>query len=344
MTGLDSDVVFLDFSQINNFNDTNETAKRVGIISSDEAISDTQWSVDSAHHPVLVLNNHGNSGSTSANERLGTLFWAVGQFENNTLAKRGDRGGAQLQFGQVKTQNFWHLKLSAFAPWASITKKYENWVTGEVVAIGDARRNAGNHYTAATAGTTGATAPTHTTGTVSDGAVDWTWIDSADRTIMEIDEYGRVLYGSGTISQGQFQYVPGISDPDGGSVAIKFKAINNSKLVDLMLLPTTGAGAESSLPYITTSDASGWRLVADSLARVLYAATNTEITFENARFAGYTTAQIEDATHGINTADKFYGKVILNTTTNYHVMASGSGSTATWLNVATGAVLHTPIP
>jgi len=47
------------------------------------------------------------------------------------------------------------------------------WVTGTAVFAGEYRSNAGRVYSAAAAGTTGATAPTHTSGSVSDGTVTW---------------------------------------------------------------------------------------------------------------------------------------------------------------------------
>lgn len=52
------------------------------------------------------------------------------------------------------------------------------WITGEVVAIGDKRINRISsvhcyQYRATTAGTTGASAPVHVAGTVSDGTVSW---------------------------------------------------------------------------------------------------------------------------------------------------------------------------
>lgn len=48
------------------------------------------------------------------------------------------------------------------------------WATATNVELGELRTNAGNLYTAVAAGTTGATAPTHTSGNVSDGGVTWT--------------------------------------------------------------------------------------------------------------------------------------------------------------------------
>jgi hypothetical protein len=54
--------------------------------------------------------------------------------------------------------------------------------------------NNGNYYQTTNGGTTGSTAPTHTTGTVSDGGVDWTFFDGLyekpleDSDILLIDE------------------------------------------------------------------------------------------------------------------------------------------------------------
>lgn len=50
------------------------------------------------------------------------------------------------------------------------------WTTGQVVKAGASRGNGTHCYIAAAAGTCGVTAPTHTTGTVSDGAVPWRYI------------------------------------------------------------------------------------------------------------------------------------------------------------------------
>jgi hypothetical protein len=50
-----------------------------------------------------------------------------------------------------------------------------NWVTATVFGANSYCFNNGNYYQTTAGGTTGATAPTHTTGTVSDGAVNWTY-------------------------------------------------------------------------------------------------------------------------------------------------------------------------
>lgn len=59
---------------------------------------------------------------------------------------------------------------------------YGVWTTGESVSIGARRGYRQNLYVAATAGVAGITPPTHTGGTVSDGTVDWTFVDHTYQT------------------------------------------------------------------------------------------------------------------------------------------------------------------
>ena len=54
-----------------------------------------------------------------------------------------------------------------------LATSYSAWASGVSVTAGDYRTNGIRIYKATTTGTTGATAPTHTSGTVSDGAVSW---------------------------------------------------------------------------------------------------------------------------------------------------------------------------
>lgn len=109
---------------------------------------------------ICVGNNQ--SGGTSAGITIQAVFGGTGQY-NTVVGNTCDDDQAVL------TQNN-SIRV--------ISKSYSNWAAGVVTTVGTYIVNGLNIYRAATAGTTGATAPTHTSGTVSDGAVDWTYFDS----------------------------------------------------------------------------------------------------------------------------------------------------------------------
>lgn len=59
---------------------------------------------------------------------------------------------------------------------------YTAWATGVAITAGLFRYNAGKIYEATSSGTTGATPPTHTSGTVSDGGVNWLYCNTTTGT------------------------------------------------------------------------------------------------------------------------------------------------------------------
>ncbi len=62
------------------------------------------------------------------------------------------------------------------------TTIYQNWITAESVSVGEIRLSASYKYVAVTSGTTGVVSPSHTVGTVSDGGVDWLYVEGFDIT------------------------------------------------------------------------------------------------------------------------------------------------------------------
>ena len=57
-------------------------------------------------------------------------------------------------------------------------KKYDAWVTGTAYSIGDQVFSGNYKYIATSAGTSGVSAPAHVTGVVSDGGVDWLFVEA----------------------------------------------------------------------------------------------------------------------------------------------------------------------
>lgn len=62
------------------------------------------------------------------------------------------------------------------------SKKYNPWVTGQAYTSGDVVFNSFYKYIATTSGTSGASAPAHTSGTVSDGGVSWLYVEQFQNT------------------------------------------------------------------------------------------------------------------------------------------------------------------
>ncbi len=56
------------------------------------------------------------------------------------------------------------------------------WTTGTAYAVGDVVYNSFYKYIATSAGTSGVSAPSHTSGTVSDGGVDWLYVEAFQNT------------------------------------------------------------------------------------------------------------------------------------------------------------------
>lgn len=58
-----------------------------------------------------------------------------------------------------------------------------SWITGQLVQTGDARYRGTHCYRSRSVGNCGATPPTHTSGIVSDGTIDWEYIGERDLTV-----------------------------------------------------------------------------------------------------------------------------------------------------------------
>lgn len=260
MATLDTSVLILDLSQINDFSAPGETTKHIGIVSSDEAVNDTHWNIDSAHHPVVALNNYGTAGSISAASRLATIIWNAGQFSLGAANKLGYRSCALQQFAKSSSGDFWIWHIRSLAPWVSIDGQYEEWASGQVIAsTGIYRSSSVGQYVSASAGTTGATEPTWTSGTMSDGGVDWTYLDSIDRTIISIDQYNRMLIGAGSFTY-TFEHQVGLTDPN-GNYAARWVARGVSKTAEHRLVPTDSGSNQVDMPFFRAQDTVGLRLM-----------------------------------------------------------------------------------
>jgi hypothetical protein len=109
------------------------------------------------------------------NSKQNAVF-TTGAYQRRTIDTAAPTGSKWVRGDFV-----WNSQPSAagYAGWSCVTSGYAvkgAWTTGVAYIIGDWVSNAGNIYRATTAGTSGATAPTHTSGTASDGAVTWLFV------------------------------------------------------------------------------------------------------------------------------------------------------------------------
>ena len=109
-----------------------------------------------------LCTNNNQAGGTSAGIAVQAVFGGTGQFNTVVGNTCDDDQAAPTQNNSIRC----------------LAKSYTAWASGVAVAVGDYRFNGLHIYRSATAGTTGASAPVHTSGTVSDGSVDWTYYDS----------------------------------------------------------------------------------------------------------------------------------------------------------------------
>lgn len=118
----------------------------------------------------------GNTCQNNAKGNAGNSGWRAG------IALQGGFGGV-AQYNTVVgniLDDSQAAPTQTYGIWIGATTAYTAWASGQSIA-GTAnspvyRYNGAVLYKASASGTTGATAPTHTTGSVSDGGVTWTFV------------------------------------------------------------------------------------------------------------------------------------------------------------------------
>ncbi len=142
----------------------------------DRIVSNTAWNTN---------NNWTVRESTSPNT------WNF--LENSTT--QGALKDYMRFYGVKNNQIYLHSTPSSSDAGDTITFEYitnswirpQTWMAGLTVSQGDACWYNGNRYTAGAAGTTGATPPTHTSGSVSDGVIDWAYVANYGYTSIVAD-------------------------------------------------------------------------------------------------------------------------------------------------------------
>lgn len=241
MAAMPAGVMFLDLSGLNGYSSPGNTAKRVGIFARDTAPDDSAWQIVSGHNAGLQFNNFGTSGSTSAAERVQAIIYSSGMFASGT---QGYREMAEVVLKQATGNDFWEWNWNSMAPWLAIAANYEYWATGVAATSGVTYVLSDfKIYVAASTGTTGSTAPTHSSGTVSDGGVSWTFVRNTSSAILSLDEFGRIRSNAGVATTDLLSLKQSNQDPATSCVAtIQAKATAGTpRFVQLVMNPTNGA-------------------------------------------------------------------------------------------------------
>ena len=344
LESLDTDVLIHDLSRINSYSSAGESTKRVGIIAQDEPVNDSAWNIDSGYHAVLVTNNFGTETTAGGSgvRGFGSWFWGRGHhtkgYALGNIQKRGDRYMGKAQFGNFDG-DYWAWKLACIAPW--VAQDYDHWFPTEPdIEIGDYRASSVGIYVASSAGTCGSTEPTHTSGTVSDGGVDWDYVDAFDRGLYAIDEYNRIRVGNPTSGYSlAFRVSP--VDPD-GNFSAAFEARGVSKNAQLRLVPTDSSGDLDPQPYFFAQSTVGLRVFDSTATAELARFTDSGFLLNIAHFGAETATNLADVGHAINTASKYAGRIVRDSTNNKLVMASGAAAADTWDNIADGSTEYSP--
>lgn len=205
-------------------------------------------SFNTASANICVGNNQAiltNSASTGAGIAIQAVFGGAGQY-NSVFANTLDDD----QTTMTQTQG---LRVMSMA--------YTAWTSGETVAINAYRYNGLNIYRSTTAGICGATAPTHTTGTVSDGVVSWIYLNTAlvqCQTAYNI--IGKQLYGRSVVGDYLYQQVAlnsNVELPDttnlGSNELDSYTFRMRAKAAGLLHILFNGGGDNGSIDYDLTA-------------------------------------------------------------------------------------------
>lgn len=253
--------VLHDESQINAWNTAGFRQKTVGYAEGedDSAVNDFQQVISSGHNAALNLDNRGTASSSSGQLGVAMVQWSRGRLTKQTN-ENGFRALARVEFSKIPGVNKWWYLLRRGVPWAA--NSWEYWYTGKSYTTGDHVLTATGVYVAASTGTTGATEPSHTTGTVSDGGVSWTVvIPNLDSGIFGIDQHGQIFTNTSPVDAVVAYLKADKYSPGGGQANLYIEADGTAQNALLRLRPTNSSGSVSVQPVILAQDGVGLRFM-----------------------------------------------------------------------------------
>ncbi|MCM3411453.1 glycoside hydrolase family 55 protein [Metabacillus litoralis] len=125
------------------------------------------------------------------------------------------------------------------------------WITGTAYKKGDLVLNNGNIYQSEGDGTSGATAPTHTTGSASDGTVSWAFKEAQTNSINKAEKhlFKQGTYGSWIVDKCWFEGSHTAVEFNGGTM----NSIKDSNVASSAFVIKATAGAYLTMDTVTTA-------------------------------------------------------------------------------------------
>lgn len=336
--------ILVDDSGINAWNTSGFRQKMVCIAAEgndDSAVNDLQAGISSGHNACFFLDNRQSASSTSGQLGIAMVMWTNKRFTKEAN-QNGMRGLSRIEWSNLSSTDRWFYTLRRMVPW--VAREYELWYSGKSYAAGSYIINGSVVYSTAAGGTAGASQPVHTTGSASDGGITWTVvIPNIDSSVFSVDQHGQIATNTSP-TEGVVAYLKADRHSVGGTgqADVYVEADGISKHAALRLRPTDGsAAAVTNLPFFIAQDGVGVRLVSNGAVRSFFTATDTNLTLDNTRVVNVAAADIASAANAINTANKFEGKIIRDSTNRRLYTARGSGATDPW-DLADGTAAVTP--
>lgn len=195
----------------------------------------------SGHHPAIYLNNFGTAGTTSGDRRYSTILHGAGvdpfgDYITGLYTQAGGDGSGYWRWGVFQSSPF------------DIATKVTEWFAATAYAVGAivAVRATGYVYECTVAGTSSSTAPSHTSGTATDGTVTWKYrqatIDGGGNTVFQVGQNANLTQQSAVVGSHSIDDMIMIHPAISGGAGYQYHVIQDETAQCTTLkVPTTGA-------------------------------------------------------------------------------------------------------
>lgn len=245
-------LVLFDLAGYNAGTSSGENTKVIGVFSIDrDATEDTLFGHTSNHHPALLLNNTGLSGTESANIGRGSILFARGHFSDGNQTVKGAL--IQQYRRSFTDKKIWELSWTSLNPWEALAPDavYTRWAASTDYAVGDyAVTSTGIVMKCIRPGKTGPIEPPAKVGSsVVDGTVKWLSVDSNDRQVLSFDQLGRIKTNGASVLKDLAAFKQSVLDEETTAI-LRTSPTGINRSARLYLESTDEVGDTYAMPYI----------------------------------------------------------------------------------------------